>query len=80
MMAFSPKMTDEALKEARSVCALRPGTADSDVNAFALPLSVPAWVLWALIEEIERLRNPHVAKELLSFREIKQEIKSGSSL
>ena len=41
----------EAAKEA--LTCKRPGTANSDVNTYALPVEVPAWVLHILIAQVE---------------------------
>lgn len=59
----------------------RPGTADSDVNVFALPVSVPYGVVMRAIKEIERLRSVAGAVSTgESFKDIRKAAKGGDTI
>jgi hypothetical protein len=45
---ITPKRAKMALEKATSSLEMRPGTADSDINALELPCSVPRWAMEVL--------------------------------
>jgi hypothetical protein len=49
-------MKPDVIERLRATLIMRPGTADSDVNVLAIPVSVPWGDVEDAIKEIERLR------------------------
>lgn len=62
------------LGEAKRLAGNRPGTSNGDVNTAGVEVSLPLWVLYGLINEIEMLRREAAPEAGQSFRDIKDEI------
>jgi hypothetical protein len=65
------------LGEAQRLAGNRVGTSSGDFNTAGVEVSLPLWVVYGLINEIEMLRRDENGQ---SFRDIKQEIKNGPSV